>query len=62
MIFWEYLQRVKEGQLELRIFKFSIFQHAPPIVDDSPGLNTSSRLRQKSPMLFGGGEGFITHM
>jgi hypothetical protein len=63
MKFGDYLQRVKKGPLELRIFLFNIFQHAPQLVNDfawpeelMPGFV------KKYPMLFVGGEGSVTHM
>ena len=34
MKFGDYLQMVREGPLELRIFLFNIFQHAPGLVND----------------------------
>ncbi len=63
MKFGEYLKRVKEGPLELRIFLFNIFQHAPELVKD---FNWPDDLMngfiKKYPMLFVGGAGSITHM
>jgi len=63
MKFGDYLQQVKNGPLELRIFLFNIFQHAPQLVSDftwpeelMPGFV------KKYPMLFVGGEGSVTHM
>ena len=34
MQFGEYLNMVKKGPVELRIFLFNIFQHAPQLVND----------------------------
>ncbi|MCH5688551.1 hypothetical protein LWM68_32415 [Niabella sp. W65] len=34
MKFGDYLQMVKKGPVDLRIFLFNIFQHAPQIVQD----------------------------
>src|SRR5205809_6276824 len=34
MKFGDYLQQVKKGPLELRIFLFNIFQHAPELAKD----------------------------
>ncbi|MBL0356371.1 MAG: cupin-like domain-containing protein [Chitinophagaceae bacterium] len=63
MKFGEYLQQVKEGPLELRIFLFNIFQHAPQLVNDfSWPEELMKGFVKKFPMLFVGGEGSITHM
>lgn len=63
MAFGEYLKKVKAGPLDLRIFLFNIFQHAPQIVND---FNWPDELMtgfvKKYPMLFVGGQGSITHM
>lgn len=63
MKFGEYLRQVKNGPLELRIFLFNLFQHAPELVSD---FNWPEHLMKgfvkKYPMLFVGGEGSITHM
>jgi Cupin-like domain len=63
MPFGEYLKKVKEGPLDLRIFLFNIFQHAPQIIND---FSWPDELMQgfvkKYPMLFVGGQGSITHM
>lgn len=63
MKFGDYLQKAKSGPLDLRIFLFNIFQHAPRLVNDftwpdelMPGFI------KKYPMLFVGGQGSITHM
>ena len=63
MKFGDYLRKVKAGPLDLRIFLFNIFQHAPNIVHDftwpeelMPGFV------KKYPMLFVGGQGSITHL
>jgi hypothetical protein len=63
MKFGDYLKKVKAGPLDLRIFLFNIFQHAPQIVSD---FNYPDDLMKgfvkKYPMLFVGGQGAITHM
>lgn len=63
MKFGDYLRKVKAGPLDLRIFLFNIFQHAPQIVQD---FNWPDELMKgfvkKYPMLFVGGQGSITHM
>lgn len=63
MKFGEYLQQVKEGPLELRIFLFNIFQHAPQLVDDFTWPEELMKgFVKKYPMLFVGGEGSVTHI
>ena len=63
MKFGEYLKQVKEGPLELRIFLFNIFQHAPQLVHDFAWPEEFMKgFVKKFPMLFVGGEGSITHM
>lgn len=63
MKFGEYLKKVKAGPLDLRIFLFNIFQHAPQIIADFnwPD-NMMKGFVKKYPMLFVGGQGSITHM
>ncbi|MCY7351086.1 MAG: cupin-like domain-containing protein [Cytophagaceae bacterium] len=63
MKFGEYLQMVKKGPVELRVFLFNLFEHAPQLVHDftwpdhlMPGFV------KKYPMLFVGGQGSVTHM
>ncbi len=63
MLFGDYLRMVKEGPLDLRIFLFNIFQHAPELVKDFAWPEEiMSGFVKKFPMLFVGGEGAITHM
>ncbi|MCW3089124.1 MAG: transcriptional regulator [Ferruginibacter sp.] len=63
MKFGNYLQQVKEGPLELRIFLFNIFQHAPQLVKDFKWPEHLMKgFVKKYPMLFVGGQGSITHM
>jgi hypothetical protein len=63
MKFGDYLKQVKEGPLELRIFLFNIFQHAPQLVNDFTWPEELMKgFVKKFPMLFVGGEGSITHM
>ncbi len=63
MKFGDYLRQVKEGPLELRIFLFNIFQHAPQLVQDFTWPEELMKgFVKKYPMLFVGGEGSITHM
>jgi hypothetical protein len=63
MLFSEYLNMVKKGPVQLRIFLFNIFKHAPELKNDFtypeeliPGF------MKKYPMLFVGGKGSVTHM
>ena len=63
MKFGDYLKKVKAGPLDLRIFLFNIFQHAPQIVTDFTWPDQyMSGFVKKYPMLFVGGEGSVTHM
>ena len=63
MKFGEYLRQVKNGPLELRIFLFNIFQHAPQLVNDFTWPEHLMKgFVKKYPMLFVGGAGSITHM
>lgn len=63
MPFGEYLKKVKAGPLDLRIFLFNIFQHAPDIVKDFTWPEHLMKgFVKKYPMLFVGGQGSITHM
>lgn len=63
MKFGDYLKKVKEGPLDLRIFLFNIFQHAPQVVADFTWPESLMKgFVKKYPMLFVGGQGSITHM
>ena len=63
MKFGDYLRKVKEGPLGLRIFLFNIFQHAPELVKDFTWPEHLMKgFVKKYPMLFVGGQGSITHM
>ena len=63
MKFGDYLRKVKAGPLDLRIFLFNIFQHAPEIVKDFTWPDELMKgFVKKYPMLFVGGQGSITHM
>lgn len=63
MKFGEYLEMVKTGPVDLRIFLFNIFQHAPQIVKDFTWPEEYLKgFVKKFPMLFVGGQGAITHM
>lgn len=63
MMFGEYLDRIKKGPVELRIFLFNIFQHAPQLVNDFTWPEHLMKgFVKRYPMLFTGGSGSITHM
>ena len=63
MKFGDYLRKVKQGPLDLRIFLFNIFQHAPQLVNDFTWPDELMKgFVKKYPMLFVGGEGSVTHM
>lgn len=63
MLFGEYLQKVKQGPLPLRIFLFNIFDYAPELTQDfSYPEDLMKGFVKKYPMLFVGGAGSITHM
>lgn len=63
MPFGEYLNMVKKGPVELRIFLFNIFQHAPQLVNDFTWPEHLMKgFVKRYPMLFTGGAGAITHM
>jgi hypothetical protein len=63
MKFGDYLQKVKAGPLDLRIFLFNIFQHAPQVTGDFTWPDDLMKgFIKKYPMLFVGGQGSITHM
>lgn len=63
MKFGEYLDLVKKGPVELRIFLFNLFQHAPDLVNDFDWPEDLMRgFVKKFPMLFVGGAGSVTHM
>jgi hypothetical protein len=63
MKFGEYLDMVKKGPVELRIFLFNIFQHAPQLTADFEWPDEYMKgFVKKYPMLFVGGAGSITHM
>ncbi len=63
MKFGDYLKKVKAGPLDLRIFLFNIFQHAPQITGDFKWPEHLMKgFVKKYPMLFVGGQGSITHI
>src|SRR6476661_1349355 len=63
MKFGDYLRKAKSGPLDLRIFLFNIFQHAPQLTEDFTWPEELMKgFVKKYPMLFVGGQGSITHM
>jgi len=63
MKFGDYLRKAKAGPLNLRIFLFNIFQHAPQITADFTWPDYLMKgFIKKYPMLFVGGQGSITHI
>ena len=63
MLFGEYLDLIQKGPVELRIFLFNIFKHAPIVNEDFVYPDKLMKGFLKSyPMLFVGGEGSIAHM
>ena len=63
MKFGDYLKKVKAGPLDLRIFLFNIFQHAPQITGDFKWPEHLMKgFVKKYPMLFVGGQGSVTHI
>lgn len=63
MKFGDYLKKVKAGPLDLRIFLFNIFQHAPQAVADFTWPEDLMKgFVKKYPMLFVGGQGSVTHI
>lgn len=61
--FGEYIDMVRSGPAEWRIFLFNIFDHAPEITKDfSWPEHLMKGFVKKYPMLFVGGQGSITHM
>ncbi len=63
MRFGEYLDLVRRGPVDLRIFLFNLFQNAPELVDDFTWPEHLMKgFVKRFPMLFTGGQGSITHM
>jgi len=63
MLFGEYLEKAQKGPLDLRIFLFNIFQHAPQLTADFTWPDEyMTGFVKKFPMLFVGGQGAVTHM
>ena len=63
MKFGEYIDLIRRGPAEWRIFLFNLFDHAPGIIRDFSWPEQYSKgFVKKYPMLFTGGQGSITHM
>jgi len=63
MKFADYIDMIRKGPAEWRIFLFNIFEHAPSFLQDFCWPEQYSRgFVKKYPMLFTGGQGSVTHM
>jgi hypothetical protein len=63
MKFGRYIDMVRKGPAEWRIFLFNIFEHAPRITQDFEWPEHLMKgFVKRYPMLFVGGKGSITHM
>jgi hypothetical protein len=63
MKFGDYIDIIRKGPAEVRIFLFNLFDHAPQIISDFTWPEQYSKgFVKKYPMLFTGGQGSITHM
>jgi Cupin-like domain len=63
MKFEDYIDMVRKGPAEWRIFLFNIFDHAPQITKDFVWPEHLAKgFVKRYPMLFVGGKGSITHM
>ncbi|HVI48365.1 MAG TPA: cupin-like domain-containing protein [Chitinophaga sp.] len=61
--FGEYIDMIRKGPVELRIFLFNIFQHAPQLAEDVVWPDPFMKgFLKKYPMLFVGGAGSVAHM
>jgi hypothetical protein len=63
MKFSDYIEMVRKGHAEWRIFLFNIFEHAPQVTQDFTWPEHLIKgFVKRYPMLFTGGEGSVTHM
>lgn len=63
MKFGDYIDMIRKGPSQWRIFLFNIFEHAPGITKDFTWPEHLMKgFVKKYPMLFVGGKGSITHM
>ena len=61
--FGKYIDMVRSGPAEWRIFLFNIFNHAPELANDFTWPDHLAKgFVKRYPMLFVGGQGSITHM
>jgi len=61
--FGDYVDMIRQGPAEWRIFLFNIFSHAPQLVNDFTWPDHLMKgFVKRVPMLFTGGKGSITHM
>jgi hypothetical protein len=63
MKFGDYIEMIRNGPAEWRIFLFNLFEHAPSIIADICWPEKYSKgFVKKFPMLFTGGKGSVTHL
>jgi hypothetical protein len=63
MHFGDYIEMVRKGPVELRIFLFNLFEHAPRMISDFSWPDQLMKgFVKRYPMLFVGGKGSVTHM
>jgi hypothetical protein len=63
MKFGQYIDMVRSGPAEWRIFLFNIFEHAPQVTEDFTWPEHLMKgFVKRYPMLFVGGKGSVTHM
>jgi hypothetical protein len=63
MKFSDYIDMIRRGPAEWRIFLFNLFEHAPTLIQDFCWPEKySKRFAKKFPMLFTGGLGSVTHL
>ena len=63
MKFGDYIDMVRKGPAEWRIFLFNIFEHAPQLTSDFVWPEHLMKgFVKRYPMLFVGGKGSVTHM
>ena len=61
--FGEYIDMIRNGSSEWRIFLFNLFHHAPELINDFVWPEHLMKgFIKRYPMLFAGGTGAITHM
>ncbi len=63
MKFGDYIDLIRRGPAEWRIFLFNLFEHSPQIINDFSWPEQYSKgFVKRYPMLFTGGQGSVTHM